>query len=304
MDVRTTTWTGIGTDVSGCSNVSDVLKKAQLDYTVSTEPILTQSGLLIPNHVATVADIAGTPTVLGHVSDKYQICLNADAFDFVDSISDKLTFEKAGQTASGMVYIIGKLPSIDVLGDEVQPYVILQNGHNGRYSLKTTICPLRIVCQNQFNFAFGQSNNTISILHSSQMMPKIENARILLSSVAKYMEQFRDNAEAMAAIKLSKNPNDIIDQFFDMALKGNESVKTIEKLEADKAQLIRIYNHEDNQNFKGTAWGMVNAYSDYITHKQNKNTANAVENKFLTVTFEPRLMQKFVDYVMNTSVAA
>lgn len=304
MELRTTTWTNLGTNVADCNTVHDVLKKAQLDYTVSTEPIYTQSGLLIPRHVATVADIAGEPTVLGHVSDKYQICQNAEAFDFVDSISDKLTFEKAGQTQSGMVYIIGKLPSIDVLGDEVQPYVILQNSHNGRYSLKTTICPLRIVCQNQFNFAFGESNNTISILHSSQMIPKIENARILLSSVAKYMEQFKDNAESLASMKLTKNPNDIINAFFDMALKGNESVKTIEKLEMNKAKLINIYNNEDNQNFKGTAWGMVNAYSDYITHQQQKNTANAEENKFLTITFEPRFMQKFVDYVMSTSVAA
>ena len=47
----------------------------------------------------------------------------------------------------------------------------------------------------------------------------------------------------------------------------------------------------DNVNFKGTAWGIINAYADYITHKPVKNTKNADENKFEMVTFAPYFNQ-------------
>ena len=164
--MRTATWQNIGVDVTGSSNVSDVLKRANLDYTVHKEQMMTPSGLIVPGRMATVATINGQDTVLGDVSDKYSICQNSEAFDFVDNISDELTFEKAGQTDSGMVYIIASLPELKVLDDLIKPYVILQNSHNGRYSLKATITPLRIVCQNQFNYAFGHSQNNISIIHS------------------------------------------------------------------------------------------------------------------------------------------
>ena len=296
--MRTTTWNNIGVDVTGSKSISDVLTAAGLDYKVHTEPMITASGLIVPGRAATVAKIEGESRVLGDVSDKYTVCQNSEAFDFIDNISDNIRFEKAGQTASGMVYVIASLPQMTVLGDALTPYIILQNSHNGRYSLKTSIVPLRIVCQNQIAMAFKQSNNNIEIIHSSNMMSKLTAAQELLSGVADYMSVFNENANELAGIKLSKNPNDIIDQFFDLALKGNETDRVLNKIDEEKQKLIHIYNTEDNQNFKGTVWGLANAYSDYITHKDVKATEHAAESKFLTVTFNPNLMNKFVDFVL------
>ncbi len=295
--MRTSTWRNIGTDVTGSTSISEVLTTAGLDYKVHTEPMITASGIIVPNRVATVANINGEDRVLGDVSDRYTICQNSEAFDFIDSISDNIKFEKAGQTASGMIYVIASLPTMNILGDDLTPYVILQNSHNGRYSLKTSIVPLRLVCQNQMAMAFRNSNNSIEIIHSSNMMSKLTAAQELLSGVADYMDEFNRNANNLANIKLSKNPNDIIDQFFAMSLKGNETDRVLQKIDEEKQKLIHIYNAEDNQNFKGTVWGMANAYSDYITHKDVKATENAAESKFLTVTFNPMLMNKFVDFV-------
>lgn len=300
---RLTTWSNLGTDVKDCGNINDVLIKSNLNYEVHTEKIKTSNGLIIPGRVATVANINGVDTVLGDVSDKYTICQNIDAFDFVDNISDELTFEKAGQTASGMVYIIAALPSVTVLDDEIKPYVILQNGHNGRYSFKTTIAPLRIVCQNQFNIAFKNSSNVISILHSSNMLNKMNSAEILLNSVANYMSEFNNNAIELATTKLSKSPEDIISEFFNFAKDDNVSKRVINKIEKDESAFINAYNAEDNQNFKGTVWGMTNAFSDFITHREVKNTKNASENKFMSVTFNPIAMANFINFVKSKSIS-
>ena len=83
--MRTTTWNGIGTTVK-TDNIQTALENANLDYEVITRPIYTEIGdskILVPGKVATVNK--DTNEVFGVVSSKYQVCQNADAFDFVNN---------------------------------------------------------------------------------------------------------------------------------------------------------------------------------------------------------------------------
>lgn len=294
--MRTTTWNGIGTAVK-TDNIQTALEQANLDYEVITRPIYTEIGdskILVPGKVATVNK--DTNEVFGVVSSKYQVCQNADAFDFVNNVKD-VEFIKAGQTNTGLVYVIGKLPEMTVLDDKFIPYLIFQNGHNGQFTVKTTICPLRIVCQNQFNYAFKESPNTISIHHSSQFSGKIKEAERLITSTAEYMTNFNNTAEELAMLKLGDKAKvqDIINAFFKVANPDDE--KQIIKAEEKRIELMNAYEAEDNVNFRGTAWGLINGFSDYITHKEQKNTKNKDESKFMTVTFDPKMFMAFVNHV-------
>lgn len=296
--MRTTTWANIGKDVSKSNSVEDVLRNAGLDFEVTTQPLVTESGIIIPNKVATVATIGDESKVLGVVSKNYNICQNKDAFEFVDTISDELEFERAGMTHTGMVYVIARLPEVDVLGDAFTPYTILQNSFNGEYSLKATICPLRIVCQNQFSYAFGHSTNNVSILHSNNMINNMAQANELLKGTATYLTQFSDYAETYATMKLSKSPEDIIHKFFEQA-QTSISQRAEAKTEENSQLVLAAYNEDDNQNFKGTVWGLMNAFSDYTTHKPATSKRSTEDSKFLNVTFNPTLFQNFVNFVQS-----
>jgi phage/plasmid-like protein (TIGR03299 family) len=294
--MRTTTWSNIGKEVKS-TNIADVLRESGLDYNVITRPVMTKVGnqeILIPGKVATVNE--ATNEVFGVVSERYTVCQNSEAFDFVNNV-EGVQFIKAGQTYTGMVYVIGKLPDITVLGDTFTPYLIFQNGHNGRYTVKTTICPLRIVCQNQFNYAFRESPNTISIQHSSQYVQKLAEAEKLIKGTAEYMRTFQGTAEELATLKIGTEANvqEIINSFFTLAADADD--KQILKVEEQRVGLLNAYKADDNANFTGTAWGLINGFSDYVTHKDVKNTKNKDDSKFMTVTFDPRLFMAFVDHV-------
>ena len=294
--MRNTTWANIGKTVEA-TNVADVLKQANLDYTVSKQPIYTSfegNSILIPDKVATIRD--DTKEVLGVVSPGYEICQNIDAFDFVDNV-EGVKFVKAGQTHTGMVYVIGKLPDVTVLGDTFTPYVIFQNGHNGRYTIKTTICPLRIVCQNQFNMAFKESNNTISIHHSRQLTGKIAEAKKIITGTAQYMSEFGNTAEELAMLKIGDDANvqKIINAFFTANEEATE--RQINKVNEQREALYSAYKADDNANFTGTVWGLVNGFSDYITHKNVKDTKNKDDGKFMSVTFDPKMFTMFLNHV-------
>lgn len=306
LNQRQSTWTNIGTDVSKSKNILEVLHEANLDYTVEKQKMQTENGLIIPGRVATIAKYNdGSERYLGDVSDRYEICQNQDAFSFVDEIHDDVTFIKAGETHNGMIYVIGKLPSIDILGDEVTPHVILQNSHNGRFQMKSTIIPLRIVCQNQFNTAFKESPNTISIIHSQQLDSKILMAKKLLSGAADYMQHFKANAEMLANVKCGREACiKIIEDYFKQNFKTEDMSKhQIEKVQANILRMKNAYNADDNKNFDGTVYGLVNAFTDYETHKEMRSSDKSEDNKFLAVTFNPIALSMFTQFALERAAA-
>jgi len=296
---RTATWTRVGTDVTGQTSVADILREASLDYTVVKEPIYLQGGVQIPDRVATLK--AETRTPIGIVSPKYEIYQNADAFSFLEEIPG-IEFVRAGESRNGTVYIIGKLPEVKVMDDAFNPYVIFQNGHTGWISLKATICPLRIVCQNQFAMSFGKMANTISIHHSSQLASRLMEAQSLLTDVATYMNGFTNTAEELALLKITEADRyKICDAFFESAKAITDRQKDTVALKI--AQFNNCYNAEDNANFKGTAWGLMNALTDYETHKERKQTEASIDSAFMSVTFDTSLLSRMMNIVKQTVVA-
>lgn len=291
--MRTATWNEIGMNVNGCKTMEQVLEASGLDYTVEKRPVFTYPDIeddgqrmIIPNRFVTVRKEDGHAYDV--VSDKFGIVQNRDAFDFVNYMGDEVQFETAGETAGGMVYIIAKLPDVNILGDKFTPHVIFRNGFNGKVKITAAICPLRFVCQNQFNFAFKNTSNAINIRHTSNAEKKLEEAKEVLKLSADYMAELNTMAEHFAGMKLSAGRIDkVVDYLF--PIDGIEQMNSFKRnrLELARAEFKRAHEAEDNRNFKGTAWGLINAYTDYITHKDPMGkTETKYEGKFVSTTFK------------------
>lgn len=294
---REATWNKVGTDIREANSVKEALQISGLDYEVIKAPIYLSNGHRIKDQFATKKK--GTDEVFGIVGKDYTIVQNEEAFSFVDGIiSEGLTFVKAGET-SYMNYIIASLPEQYILDDKFKPYIIFQNSHAGATTLKAAICPLRIICQNQFTMAFRNSENKISIRHSSSIHEKMDEAQHILQFNAEYMDSFNKMANEMAANKIGdEKALDIIDKYF--LVDDNASTRKVNSNEEKKAILLNAYNAEDNQNFRGTQWGLVNAFSDYITHLDPARKTNKSNiSKFVNVTFNNGLMNNFINMVQE-----
>lgn len=291
---RTTTWHAIGKDVQECKSMEQVLRASGLDYEVTKKPVFTSvvdGGTLVevPNRFMTVNS---NGKVYDVVSDKFQLVQNREAFEFVDYMGDELSFEKAGETENGMVYIIGKLPSVNILGDEFTPHVIFRNGFSGKIKITAAICPLRLVCQNQFNFAFKDAQNTVSIRHVGNAEAKLQEARDVLKLSADYMQELNAMAEQYVGIKLTPAQVDkVLDQMFPIVDRESMNPFKLHQLEDARTKFRNAYNADDNGNFRGTGWGLINAYTDFITHKPAVGKSETRdEGKFMMVSFHPALM--------------
>jgi phage/plasmid-like protein (TIGR03299 family) len=300
---RTTTWHAIGKDVNECKDMAQVLEKSGLDYTVTKQPVYNFDGVdyaQIPNRFVTTRDNDGHTYDV--VSDQFEIIQNRDAFDFVNYIGDDLSFEKAGETANGMIYIIGKLPEVNILGDAFIPHVIFRNGFNGKVKITAAVCPLRLVCQNQFNFAFKNTANTMTIRHVRNAESKLIEARETLRLAADYMQELNTMAERFAGMKISgARAEKVAKYLFPIPEDTRINPMKLKVLTEGREKFKRAIDADDNANFKGTAWGLINAYTDLITHKEPAGKReDRFEGKFINTTFKVS-MNPIIDAIEATN---
>lgn len=292
INTRTATWSNIGYNIDKATTVEEALHLAHLDYEVEKVPVFLESGLPVKGAYATQK--AGTNEVFGVVGKGFEIIQNVEALDFVNALLNQgMKFVRAGET-SRVIYLIGQLPDIEVLGDVVTPHVIFQNSHNGSSTLKATIAPLRIVCQNQFNITFRNVSNQINIRHTKSIKEKLHTAQEILISSTDYLTEFQKTAALLASKKVT--PGDV-DSWMDQVLEVKPGAIT-PKQEEKKEALMAAYKADDNANFVGTQWGLINAYSDFITHRPlRKEDSTALANRFVKTT----LKRGFNDVLRVTS---
>ena len=284
MTTRTATWTNIGSNIRKASTVQEALELSGLNYTVEKVPVYLDNGLQVPGAFCTKRE--DSDVTYGVVGSQFEIVQNIEGFDFINNmIPEGLKFLKAGENKK-FIYIIAQLPSIDVLGDEVAPHIIFQNSHSGSTTLKATIAPLRIVCENQFNMTFKKANNKISLRHTKSIKGRLHTAQEVLIQSSEYLSEFQKSALLMAQKKVSKSQVDnLMDKVF--YIKEEFTPTQVRRVEEKRDRFLKAYQAEDNQNFIGTQWGLVNAYTDFVTHKElRKDTPQALENHFIKSTLK------------------
>lgn len=281
---RTATWTNIGADITKATTVEEALKLSHLDYTVEKVPVYLENGTAIPRAFCTKKE--GTDETFGVVGPQFEIVQNIEGFDFINSmVPEGLRFLKAGENHK-FIYIIAQLPEFDLMGDRITPHVIFQNSHCGSTTLKATIAPLRIVCENQFNLTFRRTDNKISLRHTKSIKGRLHTAQEVLIHSTEYLDEFQKEAILMAQARVSKKQVDsLLDGIFE--IKGEFNPTQVRGMEEKRERFLAAYQAEDNQNFIGTQWGLINAYTDFVTHKPlRKDTEQARENHFIKTTLK------------------
>ena len=294
---RTATWNKIGTSIKEANSAAEALEIAHLNYEVVKAPVYLSNGHRIPNVACT--KVKGGDKTFGIVGSNYGIVQNADAFSFVDSmIPEGLSFERAVETPDA-IYLIAALPDQYILDDGFRPYVIFQNSHCGRSLMKATIAPLRIVCENQFTSTFRNADSKIALRHTATVNDKLAMAEEVFKSSNKYLTEFAAKANKLATTHLTEDQMlDIVDAYFNIE-DAETSVRKANTIIRNRQDFMSAYQAPDNANFVGTAWGMMNAFSDFITHRETKKTKTADTSKFINVTFNANLFDKFQQVVMS-----
>ena len=282
MYVREKPWHGLGTMVQDAPNSLDALRLAELNWEVRPGKVaVAETGVVIPNAVANIRSSDGK--VLGIVTDRYRVVQNVDAFAFTDTlIGGDVRYETAGSLNGGRkVWLLARLPETKVAGDDVEPYLCFTNTHDGSGAVKAFVTPIRVVCNNTLNLAINGAKRTWSVRHNGDINKKIAEARESLELANRYMQALDTEAQKMAEIKVDEAKLEkLLTSLFNKP-KDDASDREKRNFDSQMAQYYICYNAADIAQFRGTAWGAINAMTDMVAHQAPLRAAsNYAENNW------------------------
>lgn len=298
--VREAPWHGLGKRVEQALNSQEALKQAELDWTVIQSPIQTNAQMEIPGYKANIR--ATDQRVLGVVTDRYKIVQNHEAFAFTDGLlGEGVKYETAGSLQNGKkVWLLARLPEdLIILGDNVSPYLVFSNSHDGSGSIKVAMTPIRVVCQNTLNLALNNAQRIWTTIHKGDIKTKLEEAKKTLLLAEFYMDKLGKEAERLSKIKL---PDHKATKYIDMLIPMPDDPsklqeRNIHHLRGDMK--LRYFEAPDLDHVGKNAYRFINAVSDFATHsKPLRETATFKENLFMKTTEGNPLIDKAYELVL------
>lgn len=290
--VRKKPWHGLGTAVKEAPTSTDALMYAGLDWLVTQKDVYTEDGAQIFGYKVNTRNTDDMP--LGIVSDRYKVVQNEDAFRFTDDLlGEGVTYETAGALQGGRkVWMLARMPERYIIaGDEIAPYMVVMNSHDGSSGIKVAMTPIRVVCQNTLNLALNSAKRIWATKHTENVMSRVHEARETLLMAENYMGELGRSIDALAQIKLSdRKVMDFMQEFFPVTTDMTEAQrKNNSRLLEDMKR--RYWDAPDLAHVGKNGYRFINAVSDFATHAAPiRKTENYRENLFLrTVEGNPMI---------------
>ena len=286
-------WHGLGRYVGdNAVTAEEAIVAAGLDWDVGCQPLFAEydkdgSRIEVPNNFAVIRD--DTKAVLGVVGNQFEPIQNTECFEFMDNLAGPgrlVRYHTAGSLHGGRkIWLLAELTNLTfapVPGDEVQPYLALIDGKDGRTNLMAFFTGTRIVCQNTANYAISAADKDrmVKIRHTRSAMTKLDEAKRVLGLAIDNAEIYAETMKSLARKQVNTAQwADLLDNLMplpeveDEEKPGRSWTMTNNKREKLN-ELFETGVGTDIVGVRGTAWGAYNAITEYTTHHARVNAGD------------------------------
>lgn len=284
--VGKTPWHELGIQLPNPPTIAEALVHGNLDWKVTKLPTYFKEKRWVDFNVSTGyfvtvrKDNEGKYYPLGHVSERYEVLQNKDAFEpFKVLLDHGYKLETAGAVDLGKrVWILARKPSEYVISDDdvLHQYALLMNSHDGSTPVFLQPTDIRVVCNNTLNWALDKNKSMrFSIKHTAGVTQR-------LKEVSKILEQAESNwskaHDIMSMMNDWKMDEFMAETYFEAVIpflrnRGMSGTNDLGVTHRDIAtpvfeQLKQNFRHGKGNSGK-TLWHAYNAITEYYDHQKN-----------------------------------
>ena len=280
-------WHGLGQELKDGASIDEWKVAAGMNWkaqraTVRYATERNDGGMQVwpDQHVLFRSD---TKAPLGLVSDSFQIVQPGQVLEFFRDLVEAAGFKliTAGTLKGGRKFWaqadIGAQAAI-VGKDVVKQRILLATAVDGSMNTIAKNVSERVVCANTLAIAMGEAGAPmVRVSHRSKFNEAAvkQQLGVAVPSFLQFVAQAREMAKA---------PMLVPEQFLNTLL-GEEEVK-VEDKSAGWNKILALFNGEGRganlPGVKGTAWGMLNAVTEYVDHHVR---ARSVDNRMDSAWF-------------------
>ena len=292
-----TPWHGLGNSVEAGVSTDEMLVAAGLDWEVETAKAKweytddegnrryrTAEGV----HVLFRRDNGAE---LDMVGPRYQPFQNHEILDFFREYVEHgdAEIETAGALDGGkLIWALADLKTGYDVGtskkpDEVQGKVLLMNPHQYGKAAILKMTEVRVVCWNTLTAALKDGEEKIRLWHNAGFdADRQAEAKRRLGIAREQLEAAEQEAEILVGTEL---PDEVAIRIAAEVMRGNTEVLEYEEQNRRTRRVLDLYNGEgmgaELPSANGTAWGLLNAVTQYMDHEYGRSQNNRLANSWL-----------------------
>lgn len=304
-----TPWHGLGQTVNQGATVEEWRKAGGLDWdAVRTEVIYNgmndEYQLWTDKHVLYRSD-TGKP--LSVVSKDYQTVQPAHILGFFKELADKGDFqiETVGSLKEGRrIWALARVgENAKIMDDHVAPYLMLATSYDGSMATIAQATAVRVVCSNTLNKVLRTTSgtNSVTIPHSAVLKP--DSVRQQLGIALDSWDEFMIKSNKLADRKITDTEMDAF--LLDLIEPPYGKTYTPGQVRNSKGyqRILGLFKGgqlgSGQDAINGTAWGLLQATSQYIDHEKGRIPDNRLDSAWFGpgAKFKAKAMDKIMELV-------
>jgi phage/plasmid-like protein (TIGR03299 family) len=276
----------------------EILRTAGLDWGVGIRPLWRKldSGEMVQARRNFETYRLDDEEQLGTVRSKYKLFTNVEAFAFADTLVQDGTahWVDAGERGHGrQVWMTMKFNEGFQVGgeDAYDLYAFFRTSHDGSTGVQASVIPFRPFCLNQQQLIVASAKARWSVTHTTDVAARIDEARKSLELTRQYAPELEKVLEKLMAKKISEaRIKTILEKVLTEGRTRREEVV---------ADVMHVYQHSPTvEPYKGTAYGALNAVTEYFDHYKRQRNDGARFDSIMTGE-GAKVRNEFVQFSLN-----
>ena len=281
-------WHGLGQELQPGAPIETWAKAAGMDFFIGNSPVCFRPD----PEAAAVSEYNGkkvlyrndTGAALAVVSNKYKVVQPLEVLEFFRDMTTSRGWEldTAGVLFQGQKYWAlaktgteARIKGQDLLKD----YVLLATACDGTLRTTAKRTSIRVVCNNTLSYATNNSEPEIRVSHATEFNPTAVQTDLGIIDANTAWDEYIESVKVLADFKVSNQDavNYVVKLFGDprVPIEQQTSIATIGKV-------LQLYDGQgrgsDLQSAKGTAYGLLNAVTEFIDHHKGKSADRRIES--------------------------
>lgn len=291
--VGETPWHGLGQKLEDGAPIERWVEQAGMAWTIRKSAVQyyadrAQTKLVQhPDQVVLTRSDNGAP--LGIVSSAYNIVQPFEVLEFFRDLvaGGGFKLETAGTMFGGRRYwALAKIAEATVVGwDKIGGFLLLTTSSDGSFASEARETTVRVVCNNTISLAVAQipGRHYVKINHRQVFDANAVKSQLELG--AEHFAAFHAYAESLAHARITAAAAEA----FVTELLRPGSIESSDEDEAEEEQrrrprgldtILSLFNGagmgSEEKGSRGTAWGLVNAVTEYVDHHA---TAKSIDHR-------------------------
>lgn len=276
-------WHGLGQEVQQGASLEEWLDQAHMQWSYKESVAQFTNGELreYPDYKVLYRSDNNKP--LSVVSDRYKVVQPKEIVEFFRSLVERegFTIETLGALKEGRrIWALANTNiENDVLGsDRLKAHLLLITSCDGSLATTAKFVSTRVVCWNTQAIALhNEAGQAVKVRHNTVFNPNQVKEEMGLVG-AKAFDHFLGNMRALTKVNMSqKDAESFVASLLPASTGGTKDVRESKSF----LKIMGLFNGEakgsDLPGVSGTAWGLLNAVTEYTDHHVRARTQ---ENRF------------------------